>query len=332
MNVFLFAANAVAPIVILMLVGYFLKVKNIFDEAFFKQANRFVFRVGLPVMLFLSVYDVESLTDIKWNAVIFAVAVITLLFVIGFFCTFFIKDRKQKGVVWQAFFRGNATIIGIPLAISLGGQEALPVASIVSAFCITAYNVFSIIALSLYTGEDKKSSVGGFLKSLAKNQLLMSILLGLVVVFVRNLLPVNELGNPIFTVKDNLSFVYEAMGMISKMTTPLSLIVLGGMFSFSAVKELKNQIIIGTSARIVLAPAIGLGLAIALKNTLGFGAPEFAAFVSMFGPPAAVSGLSMAAEMNNDESLAGQIVVWTTVFSIFTIYFTTVILKYFQVI
>lgn len=332
MNVFIFAANAVAPIVILMLVGYFLKLSGAFKEEFFKLGNKLVFRAALPVMLFFNIYNVEALSDINWVTVIFAIAITLILFAAGFVSTLLIKDKNQKGVIWQNFFRANTAIIGIPLAVSLGGEEALPVISILSAFCVTAYNVLSIVALSLYTDGGKKSSAGDFIKKMLTNPLLIAIVAGLFVVFVRSLLPVDQAGEPVFTIKEDLPFVYTALELLSNMTTPFSLIVLGGLFSFSAVRELKRQIIIGTVSRIVIAPVIGIGLALLLKDVFNFGAPEFAAFVSMFCPPAAVSGLAMAAEMKNDDRLAGQLVVWTTVFSIFTIYFTTVILKFCQVI
>ncbi len=332
MNVFLFAANAVAPIVILMLVGYFLKLSGAFKEDFFKHGNKLVFRVALPVMLFFNIYNVETLSDINWVTVIFAIAITLILFAAGFVSTFFIKDKSQKGVIWQNFFRANTAIIGIPLAISLGGEAALPVISILSAFCVTAYNVLSIVALSLYTDGGKKTSEGDFAKKMFTNPLLIAIIAGLLAVFVRSLLPLNQADEPVFTIKNNLPFVYTALELISNMTTPFSLIVLGGLFSFSAVRKLKSQIIIGTMSRIVVAPVIGIGFALLLKDVFNFGAPEFAAFVSMFCPPAAVSGLAMAAEMKNDDRLAGQLVVWTTVFSTFTIYFTTVILKFCKVI
>lgn len=332
MNVFLFAANAVLPIVILVLVGYFLKQIKLFDENYFRLGNKLVFRVCLPVMLFFSIYNVETIKDINWTPVVFAIIVTFALFGFGFVGALFVKDKRQKGVIWQNFYRANNAIIGIPLAVALGGEEALPVVSILSAFCVIAYNALATISLSLYTEESGKSSFSGMLKKIFLNPLIIAILAGLVVVVIRGFIPQNAQGLPLFTIKDNLPFVYSALQMISNMTTPISLIVLGGLFTFSAVKELKNQIIFGTVARLIFAPIIGLGAALLTKNIFGFGAPEFAAFISMFCPSAAVSGLAMAAEMNNDETLAGQLVVWTTVLSVFTIYFTTVVLKLLEVI
>ena len=51
----IFAVNAVMPIVAMVVIGYLLKKKGFIDEKFAKQANKLVFRLFLPVMLFSNV-------------------------------------------------------------------------------------------------------------------------------------------------------------------------------------------------------------------------------------------------------------------------------------
>ena len=52
LDVLLFALNAVIPILLLILLGYFLRAIGFFDEKFAKAANKLMFRVALPVLLF----------------------------------------------------------------------------------------------------------------------------------------------------------------------------------------------------------------------------------------------------------------------------------------
>ena len=83
-----------------------------------------------------------------------------------------------------------------------------------------------------------------------------------------------------------------------------------------------KEITIGIVWRIVLAPVIGLGCAI-LLNKLGIlscGANEYPALLALFGSPVAVSSAIMAEQMHNDEQLATQLVVWTSICSIVTIF------------
>jgi predicted permease len=53
---------------------------------------------------------------------------------------------------------------------------------------------------------------------------------------------------------------------------------------------------------------------------LSCGVQEYPALIAMFGSPVAVSSAVMAGSMGSDEQLATQLVVWTSIFSIFTIF------------
>ena len=56
MESFVFAVNAVLPIVAMAALGYLLKRKGIVGKDFAKTGNRLVFKIFLPVMLFTNVY------------------------------------------------------------------------------------------------------------------------------------------------------------------------------------------------------------------------------------------------------------------------------------
>ena len=54
---------------------------------------------------------------------------------------------------------------------------------------------------------------------------------------------------------------------------------------------------------------------------------EFPALIALFATPVAVSSAIMAGEMDNDEVLAGQLVVWSSLFSMLTMFVIIVIVK-----
>ena len=55
MDSFLFALGAIAPIILMTAIGYFLKKAGFITENLAKALNKLVFRVFLPTMLFLNV-------------------------------------------------------------------------------------------------------------------------------------------------------------------------------------------------------------------------------------------------------------------------------------
>ena len=136
----LFTLNAILPIILPILLGYFLKRMNFFKKEFLVEANKLVFKILIPVALFVNLY-MADLSHINWGFVGFGAAAILLLFGIGLVVTLFFSDKKQKGVILQAAFRSNYAIIGIPLATSLGGIIAEAEASVMAAISVPLFNI-----------------------------------------------------------------------------------------------------------------------------------------------------------------------------------------------
>jgi predicted permease len=58
-----------------------------------------------------------------------------------------------------------------------------------------------------------------------------------------------------------------------------------------------------------------------------FGAAQFATLVAAFATPVAVPSVPMVQEMGGDVTLAGQLVVWSTLVSAITIFVCTFLLR-----
>lgn len=331
METLLFAINAIMPIILLILLGYFLKRKNFLDEQWFKKGNKMIFRVCLPAMLFVNVYNIESFSQINWTAVWYSEAVIAVLFLLGILLVqWLVPDDKQKGVVVQCVFRSNFGIIGLPLAAALGEAESLGIAAVLSAFSIPTFNIFATIAMTMFLKDKSgKVDIKGMVKKIVTNPLNIGVATGLVVLAIRSFIPVNADGQLVFSLKDSLPLVYKTVNNVSQICSPLALIILGGLFEFSAIKGRKKTIVIGTVARVVAAPLIGLGAVILLSKytDLQMDLAAYPALLALFGSPMAVSSAVMAQEMDNDGVLAGQLVVWTSFFSIITLFVFILVLR-----
>lgn len=328
----MFAVNAILPIILLIILGYFLKRKKFLSEDFFKKANKFVFKVCLPLLLFYNVYNIDSFSDINWSVVLYSEIAILVFFFLGLlFVKLFVKDSKQKGVILQCVFRSNFAIIGLPLAESLGGDVGKGIAAILSAFSIPTFNILAVIALSIFIkNEGEKTNIKDVLIKIVKNPLIIGVACGLVVLAIRSLIPTDSEGVLKFSIENDITFLYTAVGNVGKIASPLALIVLGGLFDFSAVKGMLKEIIMGTVLRIAVVPFLGIGVAIILSkytNILNFDYTVYPALIALFGSPVAVSSAIMAGEMDNDGELAGQLVIWTSLFSIVTLFAIVVILK-----
>ncbi|QWB99717.1 AEC family transporter [Mycoplasmatota bacterium] len=332
METLLFAINAVLPIIILMAVGYFLKHIKFINDSFLSIANKFVYKISLPALLFYNIYKIESFSAIEWNHVWFASLGIVFLFILGMVVVkIAIPEKKQKGVIVQVIFRANFAIIGIPLAQAIGGEQAVINLSMISAIAIPLMNILSVLALTMYIKDNQSGQVISTIKKIISNPLIIGIFLGLIVLFVRSFIQTDTLGNPVFMMQNQLKFIFLPVQWLGQTTTPLALIVLGGRFEFYVIKHLSKQIFIGTVMRALVAPLVVLGAAVIIDQNseyFNFTYLVYPAFISLFASPTAITGAVMAKEMDNDADLANQCVVWTTIISIFSIFLTVLILRF----
>lgn len=325
LHIFSTAANAILPIILLILFGYYLKRIQFLSDDFAKTANKFVFNIGLFCSLFINVYNIGELSAIRWDFVAYIIAVIVALLFIGMLLAVLATPKiSRRSVIMQGVFRSNFAILGLSLASALGGQEAESLAAVASAFAIPLFNIFGVIAFIVFSERegDQGNSLKRAVLSIVKNPMILGAFLGFVCLVFREVEKL-AFGAVVFSVKADLPFLYSAVNSLKSITTPLALVVLGAQFKFSAVKGMFREITMGTLGRIVLAPAIGIGGAIVLAkctNLLSCGVNEYAVLLGLFGSPSAISGAVVAGQMGGDEQLATQIVVWSSVGSILTVF------------
>ena len=347
-NIILTAINAIAPIVLLIVLGYVLKRIKFLSKDFLKLGNKLVFRVLLPVMLFMNIYD-SDWSAFRWDIILYALIAISVIFCLGLLtCILTTKKAERRGVILQCIFRSNFAIIGTSLAASLAGnglgQSVSANVALLQAFSIPVFNILAVISLSVFAGKEPatdektqseaaasvkpKHGVKAILKGIVTNPLIIGVAVGLVFLGIRQA-EVAAFGEVVFSIKNHLTFLHSALAMLGSIASPLALIVLGGQFEFSATKGMLKEIIVATSWRLVLAPLLGIGVAVLLTRytpILPLGPSEFPALVALFATPVAVSSAIMAAEMKSDEQLATQLVVWTSILSIITIFVTVCLL------
>lgn len=323
LDTFLFACGAVLPIVLLIVLGYLLKRARMLGEPLLSGLNRVCFRVLIPLMLFRNIYGGDSITPTDVQAVLFSTVAILAVFAAGWVLVrVAVKQPLQKGVLLQAVFRSNFAIIGLPLATTLFGEAGARTAALLSMVTIPLFNVLAVISLSVFVGDGaKKPSAREVLHNIITNPLILGVLAGVLVLALRALFA--RLGWA-FRLTD-IPGLYDAIDMAASAATPLALLVLGGQFELSAVRQLARPIAIGTIMRLIVVPVLGLSAAYLFFP--GFGGAEYASFVALFGTPTAVSGAVMASEMGGDGELAGQLVVWTTLGSAFTLFFFVALLR-----
>ena len=236
--------TVVFPLFAQLVRGYGLKRIKLLDDHTLSVCNKLVFRVFLPCLLFLNVYRANLAQVFNARLLAWAAAVILVCFcALMVLVPLFEKDPKKRGVLVQGIFRSNFALFGVPVAVSLFGQENSGVASILTVVVIPMFNMLSVVALEVFRGG--KPNAGRMLLGIAKNPLILSTLTGLLLLLLDVSLP---------------QVLVDALDDISQVATPLSLVVLGGSFEFSKLRGSLREMAIGVLGRLVVVPAVFLPL------------------------------------------------------------------------
>ena len=222
------------------------------------------------------------------------------------------KDNPRRGALLQGTFRSNYALIGIPLAISIYGDMGGAVASLLSAISIPLFNMLAVISLSLFS-DGKKPSFKKIALGILKNPLIIGVALGCFTLLLRHFF----IGFGIEWRLSEVAPIYKSLTYLANAATPVALVMLGAQFEFSAIPGMKKEIIFGVSARILVVPLITVAIACLIPS---FNGAHIAALFALFATPVAVSSVPMAQESGADAKLAGQLVVWTTFLSAFTLF------------
>ena len=301
MDSLIFSLNSTIPIFLVIVLGYMLMRVGFFTEEFVKIADKYVFKVALPVLLFkqIATADIHSEFDIRF--VLFCMIATTLMFAgVWLGARILLRDKNMVGAFAQAAARGSAAILGIAFIENIYGSSGMGPLMIVSA--VPLYNIYSVIILT-FGASDRASGKGAVKKALigiAKNPIIIGIFLGL---------PFSVIGIPIPTIP------LKAITSVAQTATPVALLVVGAGFNGRQAIAKLGPAFAATFIKLVGLPLVFLPAALAL----GFRNEALVAIIVMLGSPTTVTCYIMAKNMKNDEVLSSSVVVLATLFSALTL-------------
>lgn len=300
MNSFVTALNVVLPLLLLVVVGYLLKMRKFFSETTLKQMNKLVFTLLIPASLLKSILTSSIQDALQPKYLLFVLAGVAGMIFSGILLGEKLCERQdQKGVMAQAIFRGNTVLFGIPVVSMLYPNESIVLTTSMIAIVVPIFNLCAVVSLQLHAGM--KTDLKSLLLSVLKNPMVIATLSGFAVKLAGFELP---------------GAVLKTITEIGNAANPIGLIVLGASFELPAISENIKKLSIIASMRMIVWPLVMMSLAI----LLGYRKIELATVMVLFGAPTAVSSFATAVQMKGDGALASQAVMLTTALSVFTIF------------
>ena len=185
---------------------------------------------------------------------------------------------------------------------------------VIIAFGLTLYNISAIILLTYYSeAEDKSISFIDIFIKILKNPMIAGVVVGAIFNFLQ--LPVYQ-------------GVDKAIEMVAKISTPMSLILIGASLNFESSKSDFKLMFISAFIKTVIAPA----LLIPIGVKLGFTNMELGIAYVFWATPCAANCFIFTKQMKSDYEFASKVITLSFIMSIITYPVGISLMNYFNLL
>lgn len=295
---------AIAPIFMLMIIGNLLRRNQILDEAFWNLNDKLVYWILMPALLF------NEISQIHFSPALFGSYALVILS--GFFAVIFLSILLSKvfgysGAISSSVMQGAArhnAFIALAISGSLFGAQGLAIGTSLMAILIPVVNVvivtFMVIALQDVTSSAVKSRLTGVVAELAKNPLILSIIVGFMF--------------SIANVRD-VPIVHETTRLLGLGAIPVLLLGLGANIKIRSLSIKISPLIISCVLKLAIFPLI----IYFVSDYFEFNTTEKIVLVIFGCAPTAVSSYTLAKQLGGEAELMTSIITLQTALSFVTI-------------
>ena len=280
---------AIAPVIVIIMMGYSLRRGNILSIEFWNFNDSLVYRILMPALFFAKI----STADLSGNLGDYAFLLYAGFFA-AIFCGWFL-GRKIQAPQASSLMQGSArfnTFIGLAIAEAVYGTKGLQLAVLGSALLVPIVNVTVVSLMARQLGGGGKS----ILIELVKNPLILSICAG--VLF--NLTGLNE-----------VAVLHEIARILGNAALPIMLLCVGANLKLRGLSGSRKIIGFSIIGKFLINPIAVIFAALVLNTD-----PLFIQVALIFAAlPTGVASYTLAREMQGDAPLMAAIITIQTLLS-----------------
>jgi len=277
----------------LILLGAVLARRLGYTRAFWDGAERLVYYVLFPALLFGSVVNAKFTIAVEGPMLAAAVGAFLAAVALGFSARWVFRPQPAFfASCVQTAFRYNS-YIGLALAQSLAGPRAVALMALIIAICVPLANTFAVYALARHRQT-------GVLREMAANPLILATVIGLAA---------NLLG---FEMPALLGTFLSRLGTAS---LALGLLCIGAGLTFASVHEERPTMAYFVLVKLMVLPALGL----AFVHLLGLGGVPALVVLLFTALPTASSAYILAARMGGHAAPVAYAITVQTLLAMLTL-------------
>jgi malate permease and related proteins len=294
--------STIIPIFAVVILGFMARKKGFMPPAFLDPANRIVYYLAIPALIFRSVSKASFLTEFNVTVLLVTLSAALMAYlgawIIGRFTHW---PPARIGTFIQCSAHGNLGYIGIPVAFYFIGQSGLAKASILAGFLMIMQNTLSVLALQAHSVEeaDTGKKIRDVAQKLIHNPIIMSAAAGMLVSLFQIPLP---------------GVFQRFLDILSGLAPPMSLLLIGAALSLQVMRKNLLSVLGSVAIKVLMLPVTGLILFLMLDVRV----EEYLPGLILLATPTATVAYVMAKEMHGDDQFAVAAISTSTIVSAFT--------------
>ncbi|GIK74173.1 MAG: transporter [Chloroflexota bacterium] len=301
---------SIAPIFLLLVLGYLLRRNGIPSIEFWNLNDRLVYWVLFPALLFNNTSTINLSGDLLAS---FAAAIYAGFGGAVLFALVSSRLANLSGPTASSVLQGAArhnSFIALAVAERLIGAEGLALASLVTALLIPVTNitVVTLMVMMIHGGGAPRAVIGAVLRDLARNPLLIAVFLGIAA---------NSLG------ATSIPIVHDMTRILGAAALPIMLLCVGANIRLRAMSSAGLPVALSVIGKLMVFPALILAAAQFVDLS------ETALLVLIFygAAPTAASAYTLARQMGGDAPAMATIITLQTALSFITLPLTVLLVQ-----
>ena len=292
-------ANALFPVLALLVFGVALKRGNITDSSFLRTSDRLIYYVFFPVMLFWKIGGAPLAFADGWRYLVASALAVAGVFIASLvFIRLRPVGRFQAGSFSQGCYRFN-TYIGMAVVLNALGEEGARLYGILVGLLIPLINVMAVSVL-IWFGEEQPRSNGRRLlvtgRHLVANPLILGCVCGMAWGHMVGYFPV---------------WLDNTLRLIAQVTLPMALFSIGGSLTFAGLRANFSLALASSVLKLALLPVLGLFC----LHLFGVTGTAWSVSMLFFALPTSTAIYILSSQLRSDLELASAVIVLSTLLS-----------------
>ncbi len=292
--------STIIPIFIIIFLGLFARQKGFITPEFLNPANRLVYYIAIPAMIFSAISKAALRTQMNLGVILVTLGSLLVITILAWGASVFLRaPRPSKGSFIQCSFHGNLGYIGLAVAFYYLGDSGFVKAAIIAGFVMILQNILAVIVLQFHSSATLRPGILDVFKKTMANPVILSALAGILFSLLNIPMPL---------------IIERALDILRGMALPMALLIIGASLSFEQLKPRFLNVLISTFLKLILAPAIGFMLFSLISS-----APEdYLPGLIILASPTATLAYIMAKEIGGDPDFAVAAISICTILSSLT--------------